>query len=260
MECRFMKCTTLGAVVGVAVLAAGGAQAALQARSATGAPLPYGDVAAVFYYDTELDLTWLRHWNAGAGSPFDDGPSTTDGRMTWGSAIAWAGSLTYFGGGWRLPKVAPVNGSSFQYGASTNGSFDMGHAKTGVGWGKASELGHMYYVTLANQGICTPNDADPTSCVSPQPGWSPTPDSGPFQNLQSGSYWSGTSWRDPPYAWHLGFDGGCQCYFDKSSPLIYAVAVRPGDVAAVPEPQTYAMLLLGLGGVLLAVRRRVSWR
>jgi hypothetical protein len=34
----------------------------------------------------------------------------------------------------------------------------------------------------------------------------------------------------------------------------YATAVRPGDVAVVPEPVTYALLLAGLG-VLGAVAR-----
>jgi len=37
----------------------------------------------------------------------------------------------------------------------------------------------------------------------------------------------------------------------------YAVAVRPGDVAApIPEPQTYAMMLLGMTVLMVAVRRR----
>jgi PEP-CTERM motif len=37
----------------------------------------------------------------------------------------------------------------------------------------------------------------------------------------------------------------------------YALAVRPGDVSApIPEPQTLALMLLGLGAVALAARRR----
>jgi hypothetical protein len=40
------------------------------------------------------------------------------------------------------------------------------------------------------------------------------------------------------------------------SNALYAVAVRPGDVAAIPEPQAYALLLAGLGAVVVAVRRR----
>jgi hypothetical protein len=37
---------------------------------------------------------------------------------------------------------------------------------------------------------------------------------------------------------------------------MYAWAVRPGDVAAVPEPETYSMLLAGLGMMGWAVRRK----
>ena len=36
---------------------------------------------------------------------------------------------------------------------------------------------------------------------------------------------------------------------------LYAVAVRPGDVAAVPEPGSLVIVLTGLG-VLAATRRR----
>lgn len=60
------------------------------------------------YYDTRLNITWLANMNAGAGSAFDNGASTTDGRMTWGNAVAWAASgLMEFGGGWRLPTINP---------------------------------------------------------------------------------------------------------------------------------------------------------
>ena len=37
----------------------------------------------------------------------------------------------------------------------------------------------------------------------------------------------------------------------------YAWAVHDGDIAAaVPEPQTYALMLVGLGALALAARRR----
>lgn len=36
----------------------------------------------------------------------------------------------------------------------------------------------------------------------------------------------------------------------------HAMAVRPGDVAAVPEPQTYAMMLLGLGALMVTARKQ----
>ncbi|HMU63228.1 MAG TPA: hypothetical protein PKD35_00935 [Nitrosomonas sp.] len=56
------------------------------------------------YYDPNLNITWLANANAGAGSSFDDGVNTTDGRMTWTSANAWTASLNIGGiTGWRLP-------------------------------------------------------------------------------------------------------------------------------------------------------------
>ena len=56
-------------------------------------------------------------------------------------------------------------------------------------------------------------------------------------------------------AWGFGASHGFQ-FSDYQNDALCAMAVRPGDVAAVPEPQTYAMLLLGMSAVLLAVRRR----
>ena len=88
--------------------------------------------------------------------------------------------------------------------------------------------------------------------------------SGQFDGVQSGLYWSGTEYApNPGDAWGFRTDDGIQ--FHGSQTLAFytvaAVAVRPGDVAAaVPEPQTYAMLSLGLGALMVAVRRRpLSW-
>ncbi|MGS0755568.1 PEP-CTERM sorting domain-containing protein [Roseateles sp. GG27B] len=44
-----------------------------------------------------------------------------------------------------------------------------------------------------------------------------------------------------------------------SSKTLYALAVRPADVtAAVPEPQTLALTLIALAGVLVVRRRRAA--
>ncbi len=51
------------------------------------------------------------------------------------------------------------------------------------------------------------------------------------------------------------WNSGDQISGSQVSPM-FAVAVRPGDIAAVPEPQTYALMLLGVGALLLAKRRR----
>jgi hypothetical protein len=79
-----------------------------------------------------------------------------------------------------------------------------------------------------------------------------------FDGVQSYLYWSGTEFAPlPGSAWLFGTGGGSQGNSLQGLPL-YAVAVRPGDVAvsSVPEPQAYAMMLAGLGALMVAVRRR----
>ena len=60
-------------------------------------------------------------------------------------------------------------------------------------------------------------------------------------------------------AWRYSFHAGRQDPLSKSDHL-YAWAVHSGDVgmmmAAVPEPETYALMLAGLSTVALVARRR----
>jgi hypothetical protein len=81
--------------------------------------------------------------------------------------------------------------------------------------------------------------------------------SGQFDGVQAGSYWSGTVFAPSPSgAWDFRAGNGGQLVGVQFRPL-FAVAVLPGDVAAaIPEPQTYALMLMGLGAVLLARRKR----
>ena len=110
-------------------------------------------------------------------------------------------------------------------------------------------MAHLWYVALGNKAYYD------TSGNPNQPGWGLT-NTGNFQNLQS-YYWSGLEHApDPAVAW--GFDAGTgrQGYYGKSGGL-YALAVRPGDVAAaIPEPQTYGLMLMGMAALVLAVMRR----
>ena len=78
-----------------------------------------------------------------------------------------------------------------------------------------------------------------------------------FDGVQSNVYWSGTEYAPvPSSAWYFYTFNGLQSDFGKYFAL-YAVAVRPGDVAAsVPEPQTLALALLALGATVVARRRR----
>ena len=79
---------------------------------------------------------------------------------------------------------------------------------------------------------------------------------GSFQNMQSYWYWLGPEFEHPEFASAFSTVGGYQKGGNRHGQL-YAMAVRSGDVmAAVPEPETYMMLLLGLGAVGALSRRR----
>jgi hypothetical protein len=80
--------------------------------------------------------------------------------------------------------------------------------------------------------------------------------SGQFDGVVYYNYWSGTEFApNPSGAWSFYTNLAHQGYDYKLNPL-HAVAVRPGDVAAVPEPETGAMMLLALGAFAMVVRRR----
>jgi hypothetical protein len=77
-----------------------------------------------------------------------------------------------------------------------------------------------------------------------------------FHLPQPGSYWSNTRYLTSSCcAWFFRGGNGAQSN-DAQTLSLVVVAVRPGDIAAIPEPQTYAMMLLGIGALILVVRRR----
>ncbi len=208
------------------------------------------------YYDTVLDITWVADANLAKTSGYD-----ADGNMTWSAAQTWIGTLNtanYLGtNDWRLPTVEPLNGSTFNYSVSANGSTDSGYNQseqgTAYAGGTGSEMAHLFYNTLDNKGYCNPLLS--TAGCTPQAGWGLS-NVGPFSNLQPYLYWSGTEYAPATSnAWDFNFNRGNQGHGGKSDGL-YAWAVRPGDIAAVPGPGT--VWLLGSGLILLgrSVRRR----
>ena len=227
----------------------------LLGRDINGYAVAGSDASAVFLYDTVLDVTWLRDANA-------------NGVMNWTQANTWAANLVVGAyDDWRLPTLGPVNGTSFNYDFTNNGTSDYGYGATGAGWGTASEMGHLFYVALGNKGFCTPGAGGSSGCAG-QSG-SGLGNTGAFQNLQSDdAYWSGLSDDDylsrggyapiTGYAWRFRYFDGLQVPGYEKSNSLYALAVRPGDVLvpAVPEPETYALMLAGLAVVGAAARRR----
>lgn len=247
MNTRKAHMATLMLAIGLS----GTAQAALQGRDLDG-----NLSTSEAYYDTVLDITWLADANYAKTSGYD-----ADGLMKWDEANTWAANLSFTDGvhtynNWRLPTVEPVNGVSFNYGFSYSGSADEGYNITSP----QSAMAYMFYVNLGNPsnhttaGIesgCFVNTSD--TCLD---------NTGPFSNIVPDDvYWSATVYpQNNERAWSFYMYDGAQRVILKFNNKP-AWAVSPGDVGiavtvAVPEADTWVTILVGLGFVGAAARRR----
>lgn len=220
-------------------LVSGAAQAALHDR---GGGLIYDDV---------LNLTWLQDANYAMTTGHD-----SDGLMTWAGAGSWADGLSYYDSvrnvtytDWHLPTLLPV-GAAFPVTVTSanDGSADAGFNITRT----TSPLSYMFYVNLGNSGAKNP-DGTPSGCsVFGSPAC--LANTGPFINLAKTYYWyASNDYAHLTSNWWVHMGAGEQ---NLSGGQGMAWAVRDGDVAAVPEAETWAMLLAGLGVVGMAVRRK----
>ena len=207
-------------------------------------------------YDSALNITWLQNANLAATDTFGVSGIATGGYMSWNTANQWIramNSADYLGySDWRLPTTAPINGSTFNSIFSTNGTTDAGYNISAPGTlyagSTASEMAYLYYNDLGNKGVFD-TSGYPVGVYG-------VTNAGPFQNLKSSFYWSGTEYAPSSvYAWGFATTYGAQGAGYKVSSS-FALAVRPGDVAAVPEADTWAMLLAGLGLMGVVARRR----
>lgn len=229
------------------------------------------------YYDTVLNITWLGNANLAASNTFglaynknlgnhpDDRSGWTyeevihpNGRIAYGAALHWLDAMNssnYLGySDWRLPTVKPINGTNFQYIRATTGTTDLGFNISSA----QSEMAHLYHVTLGNVSRLTPDRGVPAQM------WG-LMNHGPFSNLQSFIYWSGSEYAPNSGGnWTFSFFDGDQTGFFKRhntgvGSAFNAFVVRSGDVVSpVPEPQTIALALAGLAvaGGAARMRRR----
>ncbi len=213
-------------------------------------------------YDDVLSVTWLQDANyadtSGYTTPGGRDVTSLDGYMSWYEATTWAADLNYNGiTGWRLPKTGPVNGNTydatFSYIGSTDGGFNISASGSAYPGTTSSELAYMYYVNLGNTGHVDPSGGS-SGCAYGLHGC--LENTSPFINLLPYLHWSGSTYAElPNTAWYFSMNGGDQ-YANSMGWYGHAWAVHDGDVAAVPEADTWAMLLAGLGFVGWAARRR----
>ncbi|MEI7970840.1 MAG: PEP-CTERM sorting domain-containing protein [Betaproteobacteria bacterium] len=138
--------------------------------------------------------------------------------LPWNAAKAWAAGLTVGAfSGWSLPSADPACANGYPAGSPLHGYNCSG-----------GQIGELYYTALGNRM------------------GGPLANTGPFKNLLGAQYWSGTE-EEPllETAWFFNTRDGYQSAYGKNG-ITAVLAVRPGDVAAVPEASTWAMLLLGL--------------
>lgn len=209
------------ALAAAALIASGSSIAQLAARDIN------LDGVTDAYYDSAQDITWLADANLAASQGIESQYGA--GYMSWQQAQQWVTSLdVYSVSGWRLPTSYVPN-----LNALCNGGLGDFGACLGM-------------VRFETEGTRMTSDMSGAT----------------FANA-SGAFWTGNLYSGPlggndlVQVWSPGAAVGG--YTDElSTPFGRAWAVHDGDVAPVPEPSTYALMLLGLA--IVGIARRVASR
>ena len=198
-------------------------------------------------YDPTRNLTWIADLNYAVTSKYTAPGVTADGRMTWSAANTWANNLV-FGGfdDWRMPTLNPTDPTCSHSTAfagfpnQSSGNNCTGGELSGL---FITGLGHKPNQSLLNQ---TGDTAEQIANLAL------------FSNFTDNvGFWSGTVFAPLPGTNAFGFAwNAVQSFGVSQSDQYLAVAVRTGDVAAVPEPSTSALIAAGLAGLLAVGRRR----
>lgn len=177
------------------------------------------------YYDSAQNITWLADAGLAAQQGLDGGFGP--GLISWQQATAWAAQLdVYSVTGWRLPRSYVPDLDAL----CANATGNLGAC-----------VGLIRFETEGTRMSAYADGAD-------------------FLNT-GGSFWTGNLYQGAlggnDYVQVWGFGGTIGYYTDEVSvPLSQAWAVHDGDVTPVPEPSTYALMLLGLAVVAVARRAR----
>lgn len=160
--------------------------------------------------------------------------------VDWTAKTAWAdgldSSLTY--------NINPAYSVNW-----TDDNWRLPTSDTNLPFGAppiTSELGHLYYNEL---GLLSSQDNGYVSTTVAQLNASN------FDNLLDGLYWSSSQDFDPSMIWVFDMASGSQFTNGAYRPDMNGLAVRNGQVSAVPVPGAFWLLGSGLAG-LASLRRR----
>lgn len=209
-------------------------------------------------FDSTLNITWQQNAQLAASNTFGLGVRSdsgiiirADGSMNWPGALMWIDAMNtanYLGySDWRLPKINAPFGFNLTC-TSYDGSTDCGYNITDT----RNELAHLFYISLANLGAFdTQGNSNPPHTLNV----------GSFVNFQPARYWTGTQLPPavgPNEAFTFTVGSGLKEWDAKVTPYhtVSVWAVRDGDVAVVPEPSSFLLLLAGLTGGTAYLRFR----
>ena len=210
-------------------------------------------------YDDILDISWLKDANLAESNTFGVSGIAVDGTMNWYTAFDWIDALNsnnYMGySTWRMPTLTPVDGVSFDYTVSYDGSTDRGFNNTST----SNELSNLYYSSLGNLGLCTTSNVTGSpadSCEETSGGLWGLQNTDHFRNLTASRYWTDVKHEeDSLRAFDMDFTFGQMGTGGKEGNKI-VWAVLDGNVSAVPVPAAIWLFGSGLIGISLATKRK----